>query len=364
MKLKFKETPEQVELIKAMGSKKPEVAREASEAFADYISPVIQQVLMQADTASSIYTDVVYDEDDNPSYPLDLFYEQRNSDNYVTVWSQNMAGGLPSSQVSGTQELKISTYRLDSAVSILKKYARKGRLDVVSKLVERMAQEILVKQERNAWAVLLKALAEGKGTAGSAGDHIVDSTGSTGPFTVDSLNRLITKMKRLNKSFAGGTPASTYSEGVTDLFVSPEVKQDIRAMAYQPLNPGASGENIPDDAKSVAWKSAGIPTLFGINIIDLQELGVGQKYNKLFENFEGGSFADASNHEVLIGVDSSKEALIRPVARNADTGSTFTAIPDDQYTQRQDKAGFYGSIEEGRACIDARALAGITVKRS
>ena len=93
MKLKFKETPEQVELIKAMGSRSNTVAREASEAFAAFIGPVIQQVLQQADTASSIYTDVVYDEDDNPSYPLDLFYEQRNADNYVTVWSQNMAGG-------------------------------------------------------------------------------------------------------------------------------------------------------------------------------------------------------------------------------------------------------------------------------
>ena len=45
MKLKFKNTPEQVELIKAMGSKRPEVSREASEAFAAFIGPVIQQVL-------------------------------------------------------------------------------------------------------------------------------------------------------------------------------------------------------------------------------------------------------------------------------------------------------------------------------
>jgi hypothetical protein len=30
MKLKFKNTPEQVELIKAMGSKRPEVSRERS----------------------------------------------------------------------------------------------------------------------------------------------------------------------------------------------------------------------------------------------------------------------------------------------------------------------------------------------
>ena len=84
MKLKLKNTPEQVELIKAMGSKNPEISRPASEAFAAFIGPVVQQVLMQANTAAYVYTDVEYDEDDNPSYPLDLFYEQtRQVDNYM-----------------------------------------------------------------------------------------------------------------------------------------------------------------------------------------------------------------------------------------------------------------------------------------
>lgn len=379
MKFKFKNTPEQVELIKAMGSKRPEVSREATEAFAAFIGPVIQQVLSQADTASAVYSDVVYDEDDNPSYPLDLFYEQRNADNYVTVFQQNVAGGLPSSQVAGANELKVATYRLDSAVSFLKKYARRGRLDVVSKAVERMAQEVLVKQERNAWAVLLKALSEGKGTGSNNGAHIVNNVGSTETFQLDTLNAIITRMKRINKSFAGGTAAQVYSEGITDLYVSPEVKQDIRAFSYSPIGNNAN-QSLPDGPKTDAYRAAGIANIFGINIIDLQELGVGQKYNTLYETFsdaaglagavdEAGSstttaFNDSSSHEVIIGVDASREALIRPVARNADSGATFNALPDDQFTQRADKTGFYGSVEEGRVCIDARVLAGAHLKRS
>ena len=55
MKLKLKNTPEQVELVKALGSKNPAIAREASEAFAAFLGPVIQQVLLQAGTASRIY---------------------------------------------------------------------------------------------------------------------------------------------------------------------------------------------------------------------------------------------------------------------------------------------------------------------
>ena len=379
MKLKFKNTPEQVELIKAMGSKRSEVSREATEAFAAFIGPVIQQVLHQADTASAIYADVVYDEDDNPSYPLDLFYEQRNKDNYVTVFQQNTAGGLPSAQIAGASEMKVSTYKLDSAVSFLKKYARRGRLDVVSKAVERMAQEVLVKQERNAWAVLLKALSEGKGTGSANGNHIVNNVGSTETFQLDTLNAMITRMKRINKSFAGGTAAQVYSEGITDLFVSPEVKQDIRAFSYSPIGNNAA-QSLPEDAKSGAYRAAGIANIFGVNIIDLQELGVGQKYNTLYETFsdaaglaaavnEAGTttttaFNDSSSHEVVVGVDASREALIRPVAANSETGGTFTALPDDQFTQRADKTGFYGSVEEGRVCIDARVLAGAHLKRS
>ena len=379
MKLKFKNTPEQVELIKAMGSKRPEVSREASEAFAAFIGPVIQQVLSQADTASAVYSDVVYDEDDNPSYPLDLFFEQRNADNYVTVFQQNIAGGLPSSQIAGANELKVSTYRLDAAVSFLKKYARRGRLDVVSKAVERMAQEVLVKQERNAWAVILKALSEGKGTGSSNGAHIVNNVGSTETFQLDTLNAIITRMKRINKSFAGGTAAQVYSEGITALCVSPEVKQDIRAFSYSPIGNNAA-QSFPNGAKEDAYRGAGLANIFGINIVDLQELGVGQKYNTLYETFsdsaglagavnEAGAstttaFNDGSSHEVIIGVDASREALIRPVARNADSGATFSALPDDQYSQRADKTGFYGSVEEGRVCIDARVLAGAHLKRS
>ena len=379
MKFKFKNTPEQVELIKAMGSKRPEVSREATEAFAAFIGPVIQQVLSQADTASAVYSDVVYDEDDNPSYPLDLFYEQRNTDNYVSVVQQNVAGGLPSSQIAGANELKVATYRLDSAVSFLKKYARRGRLDVVSKAVERMAQEVLVKQERNAWAVLLKALSEGKGTGSNNGAHIVNNVGSTETFQLDTLNAIITRMKRINKSFAGGTAAQVYSEGITDLYVSPEVKQDIRAFSYSPIGNNAN-QSLPDGPKTDAYRAAGIANIFGINIIDLQELGVGQKYNTLYETFsdaaglagavnEAGAstttaFNDGSSHELVLGVDASREALIRPVARNSESGATFSALPDDQFTQRADKTGFYGSVEEGRVCIDARVLVGGHLKRS
>ena len=386
MKLKLKETPEQVELIKALGSKNPSEQAQAAEAFAAFIAPVAQKVLAQAGTASMIYHDSVYDEDDSPSIPLDLYYDA--GVDYVSVWSQGMAGGLPTSHVSGLQEMKIATYRLDSAVSFLKKYARRGRLDVISKGVERMAQEILVKQERNAWAVVLKALAEasssGVTAAGTgisslkAGSHVIPA-GTESTFQLADLNKLLTINKRINESFAAGTPDNAYSNGITDLYVSPELKEQVRAFAYQPMNTrhgivtssGASSVALPDSVRSEIYNNAGTSEIFGVNIVELNELGVGKKYSTLFDTFDSGNVApdgsggahawSAAADELAVGIDNSKGAFIRALAQNADSGSSFTAQPDDQYAQRQEKIGFYGALEEGRVCIDARAVVGLAV---
>tara|TARA_Y100001973_G_scaffold106680_1_gene186442 strand:- start:299 stop:1417 length:1119 start_codon:yes stop_codon:yes gene_type:complete len=370
MKLKLKETPEQVELIKALGSKNPTEAAQAAEAFAAFIAPVAQKVLMQAGTAGMIFQDSVYDEDDNPSIPLDLFYDAGTD--FVSVWSQGVAGGLPTSQVSGLQELKIATYRLDSAVSFLKRYARRGRLDVVGKSVERMAQEVLVKQERNAWAVILKALAEAS-TNGLS--HMVGA-GATSSFVPGDMSALLTRAKRINTSWANGTPADFDSKGVTDMYVSPEVMGYVRGFAYNPVNTTGSLSNgavaLPYTIREEIFKAAGMQEIFGIVLHELLELGVGKKYNTLVSEFIAGASSgtgvgpaggnwDDSTDEMLVGIDASRDAFIRPVARQDEGGATFTALPDDQFVARQEKTGFYGYLEEGRVCIDSRAVVGLVV---
>jgi hypothetical protein len=351
MKLKLKNTPEQVELIKAMASRESTVAKEAQEAFAAFIGPVVNKVLMEAATSSAVYTDLAYDEDDSPSIPLDLF--QGEGEGLVSVWSQNVAGGLPTSTVEGLSELKVSTYRLDSAVSFLKRYARRGRLDVASKAIERMTNEVLVKQERNAWAVVLKALADSGNT--------VDMGSSTESFTLAKLNTLVKNVKRLNKSYANGTTSSSY--GLTDIFVSPETMSDIRAFAYNPVGT-ASSTDLPAGVREEIYRGGGTQEIYGISIHELVELGANQKYTKLFNEFFSGANSFADSDDLIVGIDLTKDAFVRPVARNADSGSTFTAMPDDQFVARSEKIGFYGSLEEGRVCIDSRAVAGIAINRA
>jgi len=162
---------------------------------------------------------------------------------------------MPTSQVEGVKEMKIATYRLDSAVSFMKKYARKSRLDVISKALERMAQEILIKQERNGWAVILKALAEASTShsSGISNGHILASDVQN-QLMVNDMSKLLTLMRRLSTSWSGHTPAGGDSYGLTDLFVSPEIKQQIRGFAYNSMNKATDASSIalPDNIREIS----------------------------------------------------------------------------------------------------------------
>ena len=190
----------------------------------------------------------------------------------------------------------------------------------------------------------------------------------------------------LNESFANGTPDNAYSNGITDLFVSPEIMEQVRAFAYQPMNTRAGGASttgliaLPDDMREGIYNAAGMNEIYGVVLHELNELGTTKKYNVLFDSLlttdsvtgiptGGGTRTYAQSNtwvsatdQICVGVDNSKGAFIRPVATQDNaSGGSFTVLPDDQFTQRADKTGFYGFLEEGRVCIDSRAVVGLVV---
>ncbi len=368
MKITLKNTPEQIELVKAMASRNRDVAYEAQTALAEFIGPVLAEVVNQAPVLSNLFTTLQYNADDNPSIPLDLYFDISDED-YVQVYSQSRAGGLPTSEVHPTSaELKIATYSLDSAVSFDRRYAAKSRMDVVAKTMTRVAQEILLKQNSISANVVMKALANAttNSRAHVLGATQVGSSGSTtnsGRFTLADLNQLLTLSKRISSSFVGGTPEGGRGRGVTDILVSPEMVEELRAIAYNPINTKGAADGTAGVVKTAdviaqqAYSSAGAPEFYGINVIELNELGTGQKFNKVFDDNYGGTFTEA-NDQIVVGIDRGRESLIRPVAVDSESGGEFNLIADDQYSIRQSKIGYFGSLEEGRIVLDDRALVG------
>jgi hypothetical protein len=284
-----------------------------------------------------------------------------------------------------SDELRLSYYDIDSAVSFRKQFARKSNLNILSNSVERMINEILVKAELQSWAVIMRALGEASTIVNGVATAHTKPAGTTGVFLLDDLSKLITLSRRINQSYAGGQPVNPYSKGITDLFVSPEVKAQIRAFAYNPMNAkigptpaGATVANftsttavaLPDSIREEIYRAAGTASLFDINITDLPELGVGAKYNTLFSLYATGnitpavgSFAAATN-EVLVGIDLTKKSFIRGVQtsnQNPGDGAQVVVAVDDQWSLRSDKLGFYAGVRESRVCADARAIEGLII---
>ena len=119
--------------------------------------------------------------------------------------------------------------------------------------------------------------------------HIL-ATDIENEFKVNDLNRMLTHMRRLSTSWSGHTPAGGDAYGLTDLFVSPEVKEMIRAFAYQPMWQSASSDAnsvtaLPDNVREDIYRAAGTNEIYGVRITDLLELGDGKKYNTLLNGF-------------------------------------------------------------------------------
>jgi hypothetical protein len=381
MKITLKNTPEQVELIKAMASRNRSVAFEAQTALAEFIGPVLAEVINQAPALSNLFTTLQYNADDNPSIPLDLYHDISDED-YVQVFSQSRAGGLPTSEVLPTSsELKIATYSLDSAVSFDRRYAAKSRMDVVAKTMTRVAQEILIKQNTISANVIMKAVAN----ASTNSVAHVEEASAIKRFVLADLNRMITRSKRIVSSFVGGTPDARSGKGITDIICSPEIVEELRAIAYNPINtasaPNGSAANdsvrTADFIAQEAFSAAGAPEFYGINVIELNEMGgsglggSSRQFNNIFVNEQSGNVAlaggaagdqaAAADDELVLGIDRSRESLVRPVAVDGDNGGEFNLIADDQYSIRQNKIGYFGSLEEGRVVLDNRALIGTLV---
>jgi hypothetical protein len=383
MNITLKRTQEQIELIQAMGSKNRDTAYEAQVALAEFIGPVINEVVSNAPTLSNLFTPLQYNADDNPSIPLDVYYDISDED-YINVYSTNSPGGLPTNQVTPTHsEMKLMTYKLDTAISFDKKYASRSRLDVVSKSFTRAAQEILLKQERTSGNLLLGALAGASTTVnGTSKKHTIQAN-QANRFLLDDLNAMMTLAKRIRPSWAGGTPVAG-SAGLTDIIVSPETVEDLREMAYNPINTrdadgavAASADNLiaaPDTVRAPLFQSAGIPEFYGVSVMEIHELGPNSKFQKIFNVLDNSSIDNNPNggrsaqtvgddDDLVLGIDRSRDAFVRAIAVDQETGSEFNLVADDQYSIRQAKVGWFGSIEEGRVVLDDRAIVAVAVER-
>jgi len=380
MKIKLKEKPEHIELVKAMGSIDADVSKEALKVFARLVGPLAKKVIDETDPITGLYDRLSVGEYEPRTIPLDDYHNIEDAD-YVRVSYAGRPGDLGYNQVVGSDDVAFSTFVIGSAIAMMKKYLKAGRIAHAEAGIRKLINEVRFKMKRQAIQPILDGLANAE-TNGRK--HLIRSN-TANQLGLDDFNRLQVMASRILTSGLGDTPDGLNKSGIIDtMFMSPEMVGEIRSISYQPMNT----RGVPDTAESTAlaapesiresvYANGGIPSLYGVDIIQLNEMGVGQDFSTIFDALAGSvAYPDAgeesgsssttafngATEEFILGV--SRQApvngLLQIEIEDAETGSAFNVQPDEFHV-REGKVGFFGSSESGYINVENRGLFGLIV---
>ncbi len=383
LKVDFDRTPEQIDLVKRMGSSNRTEAMAAIEAVAAVMTQPILQVIEQAPVISNLYQTLTFESGTTSTIPLDDYFDIRQRD-FLHSWSSSQPGGTATNFVQGATELYVQTYPIESALSLNKNYLKAGKIDHLANNLTRLVQEILLIQETNAAFVLFNSLAgariDGNATNNVTSNLEICRTNTADVFQLDDFNTIMEMYDNVTASWVGGTPVNDLRQ-ITDLLGSIKWMSQIRSIAYQPQNTrqvvassGASALGAPDALREGIFKGGSIPTLFDVVLHKVYEMGVNKNYNTVFDTaigsvalpgfgtgFGGGttSVFDGSAEEIIVGLNTEMFDLAR--LRMTDYNSEFSLVADDTFTMRSKMVGYVGTITEGYCSVEGRAKVGISM---
>ncbi len=325
---KFQPSPELTELLVRSGSQNREVALAANAEFAKALELPLRKGLLSGDILNGIFEPIQLAQGATPEFPLDFLAPGTEKD-FVAYTIPNH-GYIPERHVE-SDYVMVPVYDIGSSIDYLLKYARDARWDVVGRAMEVLEASFVKKMNDDGWHTIL--------AAGVDRNIVVyDSDAAASQFT----KRLVSLMKTVMRRNGGGNSASNNRGRLTDLFVSPEAMEDIRNWGL---------DQVDEITRREIYTAAdgAVNRVFGINLHDLDELGVGQQYQSFFSSTLQGQI-DAGDSEIVVGLDLSKsDSFIMPVREQVQ-------IFEDETLHRQKRAGFYGWAEQGFAVLDNRRV--------
>lgn len=329
-KLNF--TQEEIQAIKAQlakaGSDNLAVASVAQADFAKAVETPLRKVLLSGDIIKGIFTPEDFSTNPRVEYPLDLLTpgDERNFYAYVVPGH----GRIPERRVE-SDYLMIPTYMIGNAIDCTLRYIKFANWPVVQRMIEVMEAGFVKKMNDDGWQTILAA-------ATDRNILVNDPNAAGGQFTP----RLITLLRTFMRRNGGGNSATNNRAALTDLYISPESLDDVRAWGL---------DLIPDAARNAIYTSPDDGTdmvrIFGVNLHSLDELGEGQEYQLYYTSTLAGSLA-ASDYEICVGLDQSRnDAFVMPWV-------DAPQVWEDNTLHRRGMFGMYGRAEMGFACLDSR----------
>ncbi len=324
----FQPTPELTDLLVRSGSPQREVATAANAEFAKALELPLRQGLLSGDILDGIFEPVRLAPGATPEFPLDFLAPGTEKD-FVAYTIPNH-GYIPERHVE-SDYVMVPTYDVGASIDYLLKYARDARWDVVGRAMEVLESSFVKKMNDDGWHTIL--------AAGVDRNVVVyDSDANASQFT----KRLVSLLKTVMRRNGGGNSASNNRGLLTDLYVSPEAMEDIRNWGV---------DQVDEVTRREIYTAAdgAINRVFGVNLHDLDELGVGQEYQLFYSNTLSASLPSGDT-EIVVGLDLRKrDSFIMPVRQEVQ-------IFEDESLHRQKRAGFYGWAEQGFAVLDNRRV--------
>lgn len=323
-----KPTPEMIELLRQSGSNQFEVASAAQVELAKALTLPLRQGVLNGDTIGGIFEPVNFAPGTSVEFPLDILSPGSEKDFVAyTIPSQ---GKIPERHVEGDYVM-VPTYEVGSSIDFSLKYARDARWDIVGRALQVLEASFVRKMNDDGWRTILAA-GVGRGIV------VYDDAATAGFFS----KRLVALLKTAMRRNGGGNSTSINRGKLTDLYMSPEALEDIRSWTISEADDFTRREIFVSE-------DYGLAKVFGVNLHDIDELGVGQAYQSYYTNTLSGTLP-GSKTEIVVGLDLEKaDSFVMPVRQEIE-------VFEDPTFHRQRRMGMYGFGEHGFAVLDNRRV--------
>jgi len=314
--------------VRQIASDNPSVRAEAAADFAKAIELPLRKVLLSGDIVSDVFTALDYTDNPRVEFPLDLLTPGDESNFYAFVSPGE--GRIPERRVEADY-LMVPTYIISNAIDANLRLIRDAQWPIVARMMEVLEGGFVKKINDDGWQVILAA---------GANRNIVinDPNATSGQFTP----RLITLLQTFMRRNGGGNSGSIGRSKLTDIYMSPEAHQDMRAWGIDLISDNVRGDIYYSD-------DSDLMVVYGVRLHALDEFGEGQEYQTYFSDTLSGSMA-SGDVEIVVGLDRQREdSFVRPIRQDV-------TIYEDNTMHRRNLFGMYGHAEMGFAVLDTRRV--------